>query len=74
MTLTGLVGLVLPGTAPPVLGAPGMVLLSEILWNVLVARIFSLEASRAGDLRLKTTPDRTFGGLLAVLGLKLAAT
>jgi hypothetical protein len=51
VTLTGLVRLVLPGTTPPVPGPLlGVVLLSDILWNVLVAR-FSLEASRAGYLR-----------------------
>lgn len=41
-------------------------------WNVLVARIFSLERTRAVYLGLKTVFERVFGGLLALLGLKLA--
>ncbi len=47
---------------------------SETLWNTLVARIFSLERTRAGYVGLKTVIDRGFGGLLAILGLKIAAT
>ena len=69
------VGLVPPGTGAPVIAALLLVVfLNEALWNVLVARIFSLERARAGYLRLKTTLDRVFGGLLALLGLKLATS
>lgn len=51
-----------------------IVFLNETLWNCLIARIFSLERSRAVYLRLKGTIDRVFGGLVALLGLKIAAT
>lgn len=68
------------GTVPP--QTPGWVLaallvvvfLNESLWNTFVARVFSLERTRAGYLRLKGVLDRVFGGLLALLGLKIAAT
>lgn len=68
------------GTVPP--GTPGWVLaallavvfLNESVWNICVVRLFSLERTRAGYLRLKGGLDRVFGGLLALLGLKIAAT
>lgn len=68
------------GTVPP--GTPGWVIaalllvvfLNEALWNTVVARIFSLERTRAGYLRMKGGIDRAFGGLLALLGLKIAMT
>lgn len=68
------------GTVPP--GTPGwvvaalllVVFLNETVWNIVVARIFSLERTRAGYLRLKSVIDRGFGGLLALLGLKIALT
>lgn len=68
------------GTVPP--GTPGWVIaalllvvfLNETLWNTFVARIFSLERTRAGYLRMKGGIDRAFGGLLALLGLKIAMT
>ncbi|THD84288.1 LysE family translocator [Aliigemmobacter aestuarii] len=47
---------------------------AETLWNTLVARIFSLDRSRARYISLKTVIDRSFGGLLAALGVKIAAT
>lgn len=47
---------------------------AETLWNSLVARIFSLDRTRAGYISLKTLIDRSFGGLLALLGVKIAAT
>ena len=52
----------------------GVVFLNETLWNILVARIFSFERTRAGYISLKTIIDRSFGGLLALLGIKIAAT
>ncbi len=63
-------------------GAPlwelGMLLLiifvAETSWNSFVARIFSLERTRARYINLKTVIDRCFGGMLALLGVKLAAT
>lgn len=47
---------------------------SETVWNCLVARIFSLDRTRARYISLKTVIDRSFGGLLALLGVKIAAT
>lgn len=47
---------------------------AETLWNTAVARIFSLDRTRAGYISLKTVIDRSFGGLLALLGIKIAAT
>lgn len=47
---------------------------NEAIWNTIVARIFSLERSRTIYISLKTIIDRTFGGLLALLGVKIAAT
>ena len=70
-----LVGPVPPGTPLVVLIALlTVVFLNETLWNILVARIFSLDRTRAAYLRLKGGIDRTFGGLLAVLGVKIAVT
>lgn len=51
-----------------------VVFLNEALWNILVARIFSFERTRSGYINLKTIIDRGFGGMLAILGLKIAAT
>ena len=69
------IGTVPPGTAPWVYAALLMVVfLNETVWNILVARIFSFERTRAGYISLKTVIDRSFGGLLAVLGVKIAAT
>jgi threonine/homoserine/homoserine lactone efflux protein len=68
------------GTVPPntplwVYGALlTVVFLNEALWNILVARIFSFERTRSGYINLKTIIDRCFGGMLAILGLKIAAT
>lgn len=73
-------GAVFVGTVPA--GTPGVVLaallicifLGETLWNALVARLFSLEKTRRSYINLKHIIDRTFGGLLALLGVKIAAT
>lgn len=51
-----------------------VVFLNETLWNILVARIFSFDRTRSGYITLKTLIDRVFGGMLALLGLKIAAT
>lgn len=51
-----------------------VVFLNETVWNTLVARIFSLDRTRARYISLKTIIDRTFGGCLALLGIKVAAT
>lgn len=52
----------------------GVVFVNETLWNSFVARIFSLERTRAGYLRLKGCLDRAFGGALALLGVKIAVS
>jgi len=52
----------------------GIVFFNDAGWNILVARIFSLEKTRATYLNLKSVIERVFGGLLALLGLKLALT
>lgn len=68
------------GTVPP--GTPAwvvfalltVVFLNEALWNTAVARIFSFHRSKAVYIGLKSVIDRVFGGMLALLGLKIAAT
>jgi threonine/homoserine/homoserine lactone efflux protein len=68
------------GTVPPdtpawVYGALlAVVFCNETVWNILVARIFSLDRTRARYISLKTVIDRSFGALLALLGAKIAAT
>ena len=51
-----------------------VVFLNEAVWNTLVARIFSYQTSRNTYISLKTVIDRSFGGLLAILGIKIATT
>ncbi len=69
------IGTVPPGTALWVYAALLLVVfLNETIWNTLVARIFSLDRTRAAYISLKSIIDRTFGGLLALLGVKIAAT
>lgn len=51
-----------------------VVFANETIWNIVVARIFSLDRTRTRYISLKTVIDRCFGGMLALLGLKLAAT
>lgn len=51
-----------------------IIFLSETIWNTAVARIFSLDRTRARYISLKTVIDRSFGGLLALLGAKIALT
>ena len=51
----------------------GVVMCNETLWNIVVARIFSLDRTRARYISLKTIIDRSFGGLLTLLGFKIAA-
>jgi threonine/homoserine/homoserine lactone efflux protein len=68
------------GTVPP--GTPVWVLVAllgylftvETTWNTIVARIFSFRSTRRAYIGAKSTIDRTFGGILALLGLKIAAT
>lgn len=51
-----------------------MVFFNETLWNTLVSRIFSMQKTRATYLNLKGWIDRAFGGLLGLLGIKIAVT
>jgi threonine/homoserine/homoserine lactone efflux protein len=73
-------GAVFVGTVPPDATIPSLaallcvVFLNELVCNVLVARAFSFAGPRRAYIRLKTTIDRTFGGILALLGIKIAAT
>lgn len=68
------------GTVPPstpiwVYGALLVVVfLNETIWNTLVARIFSLDRTRNRYISLKTIIDRSFGTMLALLGIKIAVT
>lgn len=50
------------------------IFLGEFLWNTSVARLFSLDRTRIIYIGLKHLIDRVFGGLLAALGVKIAAT
>ena len=69
------IGTVPPGTSLWVYSALlAVVFLNETIWNTLVARIFSFDRTRAGYISLKSLIDRSFGGLLALLGVKIAAT
>ncbi len=69
------VGTVPPGTPVWVYAALlAVVFLNETIWNTVVARIFSFDRSKAVYISLKTVIDRCFGGLLALLGAKIAAT
>jgi threonine/homoserine/homoserine lactone efflux protein len=69
------VGTVPPGTAVWVYAALLVVVfLNETIWNTIVARIFSFDRSKAVYISLKTLIDRCFGGMLALLGVKIAAT
>lgn len=69
------IGTIPEGTAPWVIAALlSVVFLNEMLWNVVVARIFSFNRSKAVYISLKSVIDRSFGGMLAVLGVKIAAT
>jgi threonine/homoserine/homoserine lactone efflux protein len=68
-------GTVPQGTPVWVYGALlAVVMANETIWNLLVARIFSTSRTRAGYISLKTIIDRAFGGLLALLGVKIALT
>ncbi|MDJ1008757.1 MAG: LysE family transporter [Paracoccaceae bacterium] len=67
------VGLVPPETPLPMLAlVMGVIFIDETLWYILVARLFSLPRPRALYARMKAGVDRTFGVLLAGLGLHIA--
>lgn len=68
------------GTVPPTTPAwiyaaiLAVVFLNEAIWNCAVARVFSLERSKRTYIGMKIMLDRAFGGALALLGVKIAAT
>lgn len=63
------------GTAPGWLALLLLaVFLNEVVCTIAVARLFSFEAPRRAYGRFKTAIDRSFGGILAALGVKIAAT
>ena len=67
-------GTVPAGTPVWVYGALLLVVfLNETLWNSAVARIFSFNRARQAYISLKSVIDRALGGLLALLGIKIAA-
>lgn len=67
------VGLVPPGTPLPwLLAIIAVVMANELLWYVVVARLFSLPRPRAAYGRAKTWIDRGLGGLIAAFGAKIA--
>ncbi len=69
------IGTVPPGTTWPwLVGLLAAVFLNELACNIVVARAFSFTSVRAGYMRLKSTIDRGFAGILAALGLKVALT
>ena len=51
-----------------------LVLLNELACTLAVARAFSLAGPRNAYQRFKLYIDRSFGGILALLGIKIAAT
>ncbi len=51
-----------------------LVLLNELACTLTVARAFSFAGPRRTYQRFKLYIDRSFGGILALLGLKIAAT
>ncbi len=51
-----------------------VVFFNTVMWNTLVSRIFSMQKTRATYLNLKGWIDRAFGGLLGLLGIKIAVT
>lgn len=46
----------------------------ETAWYIVVARLFSLPRARVAYGRFKAAMDRSFGGLIALLGAKIAIT
>lgn len=69
------VGLVPATASPAALAFLVMVIfVDEALWYILVARIFSLGRIRTAYGRFKAWIDRAFGGVMAALALRIAAT
>jgi threonine/homoserine/homoserine lactone efflux protein len=68
------------GTVPPTtpfwqyLALLAVIFVNETVWNMSVARIFSLDRTRARYISLKSMLDRLFGVMLLLFGLKIAAS
>jgi threonine/homoserine/homoserine lactone efflux protein len=73
-------GAVFVGTVPPDTSLPWIAALllaifaNELACNILVARAFSFARPRHLYQRFKAAIDRSFGGILALLGVKVALT
>lgn len=69
------VGLV-PADTPPIwrLAILTAVFVNETGWYIVVARLFSLPRPRKAYTAMKSSLDRSFGALIAALGLKIALT
>lgn len=73
-------GAVFVGTIPPDASPLAMaalllaIFVNEAVCTSAVARVFSFERSRAAYSRMKLRIDRLFGGILGVLGAKIALT
>lgn len=73
-------GAVFVGTLPPDASAPAMLLLLAVIFanefacTLGVARLFALARVRAAYARLKTVIDRSFGGVLGLMGARIATT
>lgn len=71
-------GAVFVGTVPPGTTMTWIVLLliavfvNEVFCAAVVARLFSFDRTRQAYARMKAGIDRTFGGILAIMGLKVA--
>jgi threonine/homoserine/homoserine lactone efflux protein len=62
-----------PGTSLPwVLLLIAAVFLNELACTLFVARVFSLSGPRRAYARLKTRIDRSFGAILALMGIRVA--
>ena len=73
-------GAVFVGTIPPDVTPLAMsalllaIFVNEATCTAAVARVFSFERSRATYARMKLSIDRLFGGVLGLLGIKIALT
>ena len=73
-------GAVFVGTIPPeaspwiVTALLAVIFVNEVTCTTAVARVFSFQRSRLTYERLKVRIDRVFGGLLGLLGVKIALT
>lgn len=61
-------------TLPWIILILALVLLNELACTLAVARAFSFAGPRRAYQRFKLYIDRSFGGILALLGVKIAAT